>query len=119
MSDALLSIQILNEQTAQIKQLAASKGISSEHPDIKSYLQQLEGLKLVARQKLSQAQANISSKSNESQHQYNDHHHHHHHNHNDHRQLSSRDDKPKKVINYFFFIIFLKKKNLTIILFIN
>ena len=50
--DALLSIQILNQQTAQIKRLAQQKGVSLHHPDIKNYLSSLGRLKMVARQKI-------------------------------------------------------------------
>ena len=52
MDDALLSIQILSEQIAQIKQLAQQRNVSLDHPDIKNYLERLNRLKMFARQKI-------------------------------------------------------------------
>merc|ERR1712129_324334 len=50
--DALLSIQILSEQIAQIKQLAQQRNVSLDHPDIKTYLDRLNRLKMFARKKI-------------------------------------------------------------------
>lgn len=55
-ADALLSIQILNEQTAQIEQLAHQKGVPLAHPDIQNYLASLNRLKMVAHQTLTRKQ---------------------------------------------------------------
>merc|ERR1712154_501841 len=50
--DALLSIQILSEQIAQIKQLAQQRNVPLDHPDIKQYLDRLNRLKMIARQQI-------------------------------------------------------------------
>lgn len=61
--DALLSIQILSEQIAQIKQLAQQRNVSLEHPDIKNYLERLNRLKMFARQKIDANDKGKRSKS--------------------------------------------------------
>ena len=61
--DAMLSIQILSEQIAQIKQLAQQRNVSLDHPDIKTYLERLNRLKMFARQKID---ANEDTKSSSS-----------------------------------------------------
>ena len=64
--DALLSIQILSEQIAQIKALAEQRNVSLDHPDIKTYLERLNRLKMFARQKIEAQDHAKKTKSVES-----------------------------------------------------